>query len=55
MKYLPTIVDTKINLESSDTIIPDDMIVKVSGEDAFKMGNGRNTYNEAKADQNSTR
>ena len=44
MKYALSIVDTLENLESSNTIIPDGMIVKVENSNTFKVGNGLLPY-----------
>jgi hypothetical protein len=46
MKQTVTIVDTYANLTNSTTIIPDGMIVKVSGSNDFKIGDGTHKFSE---------
>jgi hypothetical protein len=44
MKHSYFIVDTLANLEASDKIIPDGIIVKEAFADTYKIGNGMNTF-----------
>lgn len=46
MKLTITIVDSLINLNNSNTIIPDGVIVKVTESNEFKIGNGINKYSD---------
>jgi hypothetical protein len=49
MRFMPTMVDSKQNLENSSVIIPDGMLVKVAGSGYFKIGNGIDTFNNLKS------
>ena len=46
MKLTIAIVDNLSKLNTSNTIIPDGVIVKVAGSNEFKIGNGINKYSE---------